>query len=75
MTLIVEIAIVGFINYQIDLTAYTMEIKSGKFIASSNAYYSLQKVARAGFVCIGYFLINPLLLLLMIKYVLWVPEV
>ena len=33
------------------------------------------KVARAAFVCIAYFLLNPLLLLLLIKYVLWIPEV
>ena len=39
------------------------------------AYYSLEKVARAGFVCIAYFALNPLLLLLLIKYVLWVPDV
>ena len=39
------------------------------------AYYSLQKIARAGFVCIAYFLLNPLLLLLLIKYVLWIPDV
>jgi hypothetical protein len=74
ITLIVEIAIVGFINYQIDIAADVVEIKRGK-IPQSLAYYSLQKVARAGFVCIGYFIINPLFLLLLIKYVLWVPEV
>jgi hypothetical protein len=36
--------------------------------------YSLEKVARAGFVCLGYFLLNPLMLLLLCKYVLWVPD-
>ena len=50
-----------------------IELRGGK-IPASLAYYSLQKVARAGFVCIGYFLLMPLCLLLLIKYVLWVPE-
>ena len=39
------------------------------------ASYSLTKTARAGFVCIAYFLLNPLLLMLLIKYVLMVQEV
>ena len=38
------------------------------------AYYSLTKIARAGFVVIAYFLLNPLLLMLIIKYVLMIPE-
>jgi hypothetical protein len=38
------------------------------------AYYSLTKIARAGFVVIAYFILNPLLLMLIIKYVLMIPE-
>lgn len=38
------------------------------------AYYSLSKIARAAFVCIGYFIANPFLLMILIKYVLMVPE-
>jgi hypothetical protein len=72
-TLIVEIAIIGFINYQIDVTTMAIELKGGKI--PSFAIYSLEKVARAGFVVLAYFLLNPLLLMLLIKYVLWVPEV
>jgi hypothetical protein len=37
--------------------------------------YSLEKVARAAFVCIGYFVINPLMLYLITKYVLFVHEI
>lgn len=75
ITLIIEISIVGFINYQIDLTTMAIELKGGRIPANRLAYYSLEKVARAGFVCIAYFLLNPLLLLLLIKYVLWVPDI
>lgn len=72
-TLIVEIAIIGFINYQIDVTTAAIELKGGKI--PRFAIYSLEKVARAGFVCIAYFILNPLLILLLIKYVLWVPDI
>jgi hypothetical protein len=79
ITLIVEIAIIGFIDYQIEIAATLVEAKSGKVISGISklysAKYSLEKVARAGFVCIAYFLVNPLILLLLIKYVLWVPDV
>lgn len=75
ITLIVEIAIVGFINYQIDIATYAIELKGGVIPSSLMAVYSLQKIARAGFVCVAYFLLVPLLLLLLIKYVLMVPEV
>lgn len=34
MTLIVEIAIVGFINYHIDAATMAIELKSGKFAAN-----------------------------------------
>jgi hypothetical protein len=75
LTLIVEIAVVGFINYQIDVATMAIELKGGRIPHQQMAYYSLTKIARAGFVCIAYFLLNPLLLLLMIKYVLMVPQV
>ena len=39
------------------------------------AYYSLTKIARAAFVCMAYFIANPLLLMLLIKYVLMVSEI
>jgi hypothetical protein len=74
LTLIVEIAVVGFINYQIDLATMAIELKGGKIPHYQMAYYSLTKIARAGFVCIAYFILNPLLLLLLIKYVLMVPQ-
>lgn len=72
-TLIVEIAIVGFIDYNIDVATMAIELKGGKI--PRLVTYSLLKVAQAAFVCIAYFLLNPLLLLLLIKYVLWVPDV
>lgn len=75
LTLIVEIAIVGFINYQIDVATMAIELKGGVIPQGSMATYSLTKIARAGFVCIAYFLLNPLLMLLLIKYVLMVPQV
>lgn len=34
MTLIVEIAIVGFINYNIDIATMAIELKGGKIAAS-----------------------------------------
>lgn len=72
LTLIVEIAVVGFINYQIDIAAMAIELKEGVVPKQMLASYSLTKIARAGFVCIAYFLLNPLLLMLLIKYVLMV---
>jgi hypothetical protein len=75
LTLRVEIAVVGFINYQIDLATMAIELKGGKIPHYQMAYYSLIKIARAGFVCIAYFILNPLLLLLLIKYVLMVPQI
>ena len=73
MTLIVEIAIVGFINNQIEIATLALEIKNGNFITQYLSY-SLLKVARSAFVCVGYFVLNPLMLLLLIKYILWVPD-
>jgi hypothetical protein len=52
----------------------TIEMKGGVIPKMSMAYYSLTKIARAGFVVISYFLLNPLLLMLIIKYVLMIPE-
>lgn len=75
LTLIVEIAVVGFINYQIDVATMAIELKGGKIPTQMMAYYSLTKIARAGFVCIAYFILNPLLLMLLIKYVLMVPQI
>jgi hypothetical protein len=75
ITLIVEIAIVGFISYQIDVATLTIELKGGKIPLNNMTEYSMLKVARTGFVCVAYFLINPLIMMLLIKYVLWVPDV
>jgi hypothetical protein len=44
-------------------------------VNASYAYYSLQKVARSSFVIFAYFLVVPLLNMLMIKYVLNIDEV
>lgn len=75
LTLIVEIAVVGFINYQIDVATMAIELKGGKIPQQNMAYYSLTKIARAGFVCVAYFILNPLLLMLLIKYVMMIHEV
>ena len=52
-----------------------IELKGGIIPHQQLAYYSLTKIARAGFVCVAYFLLVPLLMMLMIKYVLMVPQV
>jgi hypothetical protein len=75
LTLIVEIAIVGFINYQIDVATMAIELKGGVIPHYNSAYYSLTKIARAAFVCIAYFIANPFLIMLLIKYVLMIEEV
>ena len=49
LTLIVEIAIVGFINYQIDVATLAIELKGGVIPHYQMAYYSLTKIARAAF--------------------------
>lgn len=74
LTLIVEVAIVGFIDYQIDIATFALDLKNGRF-PTTFITYSLLKVARAAFVLIAYFILNPLMLLLLIKYVLWVPDI
>jgi hypothetical protein len=75
LTLIVEIAVVGFINYQIDVATMAIELKGGVIPHYNTAYYSLTKIARAAFVCIAYFIANPFLIMLLIKYVLMIDEV
>ena len=45
MTLIVEIAIVGFINYNIDIASIAIQLKGGVISSSSIHVYSLTKVA------------------------------
>jgi hypothetical protein len=72
ISLIVEITIVGFINYQIDIETMMFEIKHGKVPTNYLSLYSLEKVARAAFVMIGYFILNPLMLYLLAKYVAWI---
>ncbi len=79
ITLIVEIAIVGFIIYQIDFATLSIEqMTTGKnnyIPINTMTEFSMMKVARAAFVCVAYFLLNPLMLLLLIKYVLFVPDI
>lgn len=75
ITLIIEITIVGFINYQIDVETMMFEIKHGKTPTNYLSLYSLEKVGRAAFVMIGYFILNPLMLYLLAKYVVWVQYI
>ena len=80
ITLIVEIAIVGFINYHINQAALEIEIQSGHVVGTivggrSFASYSLEKVARSSFVVFFYFVLNPLMMLLIIRYTMNIPEV
>lgn len=72
ISLIVEITIVGFINYQINIDEMMQDIKHGKVPANYLELYSLEKVARAAFVMIGYFILNPLMIYLISKYVCWI---
>ena len=37
--------------------------------------YSLDKVAVAGFIMIAYFLLNPLMIMLLCKYVVWIQYI
>jgi len=78
ITLIVEIAIVGYVNNMIDSSTYEMQLKQatkGGVVHTSYAYYSLQKVARSSFVIFAYFITIPLMMMLLIKYVLNIEEV
>lgn len=82
ITLIVEIAIVGYVNYQIEAAAMELELANSGVASTSKAtavrslaYYSLEKVARSSFVIMAYFLAVPLLMLLIIKYVLNIDEI
>ena len=51
------------------------EYKNSRIALNKYTFYNLEKVARAGFVCVGYFLVNPLMVLLLVKYILWVPDI
>lgn len=75
VTLIVEITIVGFINYEIEVETLMYEIKHGKAATGYMSLYSLTKVARAAFVMIAYFVFNPLMLYLLSKYVVFVEYI
>lgn len=75
ISLIVEIAIVGFIDFEVDVLQVARDIKNG--IPPPEGYvstYSLEKVATATFVIVAYFLVNPLMVLLITKYVLFIHE-
>ena len=48
------------------------EIKHGKTPTNYLSLYSLEKVARAAFVMVGYFILNPLMLYLLAKYVAFI---
>lgn len=41
LTLIVEIAVVGFINYHIDVATMAIELKGGRIPQQNMQYYSL----------------------------------
>ena len=73
-TLIVEIAIVGFINYQVDLAMMAESFVEGN-VVNYMSLYSLGKVAKAAFICVGYFIFCPLLIFLITRYVLFVDGV
>lgn len=75
ITLIVEIAIAGYVVYQIEEFTLPLEYKNSRIDVSKYTFYNLEKVARAGFVCLGYFIINPLMVLLLVKYILWVSDI
>lgn len=77
ITLIVEIAIVGFINHHIELATLEVEVLNGKLSNQSRsyAYYSLDKVAKCAFVVYFYFLLNPLFILLIVKYTMNIAEI
>jgi hypothetical protein len=77
ITLIVEIAIVGFINHHIELATLEIEALQGHLSNQSRsyAYYSLEKVARTAFVVYFYFMLNPLLVMLITRYTMEIPDV
>ena len=75
ITLVVEMTIVGFINYQIDVETMMYEIKHGSIPTGYMSLYSLDRVAVAGFIMIAYFILNPLMLLLLAKYVVWIQYI
>lgn len=51
------------------------EIKHGKAPTSYMSFYSLDKVAVSGFIMISYFILNPLMIMLLAKYVLWIQYI
>ena len=51
------------------------DIKHGDDYADYMSLYSLNKVTKAAFVMFGYFILNPLMILLLSKYVLWVSHI
>ena len=62
ITLIVEIAIFGYVSYQIELEEMIYDIKSGKKAPVSYlSSYSLEKVAKVAFVISAYSILNPIL--------------
>eukprot|EP00349_Pseudokeronopsis_sp_Brazil_P002204 CAMPEP_0202963170 /NCGR_PEP_ID=MMETSP1396-20130829/7161_1 /ASSEMBLY_ACC=CAM_ASM_000872 /TAXON_ID= /ORGANISM="Pseudokeronopsis sp., Strain Brazil" /LENGTH=159 /DNA_ID=CAMNT_0049684165 /DNA_START=627 /DNA_END=1102 /DNA_ORIENTATION=- len=75
VTLVVEIAIVGFINYNVNVMQVAEDLKNG--IAAPIGFeqiYSLDKVAEACFVLVLYFVGNPLMILLLTKFVLFIHD-
>jgi len=75
-TLIVEIAIIGFIDYKVDVYKVAEDLKNGiPPPADYVSTYKLDKVATASFVVVAYFLFNPLMILLITKYVLFVHDI
>jgi len=81
ITLVVEVAIVGYINYHIAQAALQLELQNGHHVngtivgTRSFAAYSLEKVARSSFVIFFYFTLNPLMEMLIIRYTLNIEEV
>jgi hypothetical protein len=67
LTIIVRIAVVGFINYEIDIPTLAIKLKGRKKNHYLNAHYSLKKIARAAFKRIKKFILNALLLMRLIE--------
>jgi hypothetical protein len=63
ITLVVQIAIIGYINHQVDQQTLDIEMANTNSklpVARSVVYYSLQKVARLSFIIVFYFIAMPL---------------
>ena len=67
LTIIVRIAVVGFINYEIDIPTLAIKLKRRKKNHYLKAHYSLKKIARAAFKRIKKFILNALLLMRLIE--------